>query len=594
MNDGPTRQRAVGASDLRMPKLYGAAVSGWAVTLLLVLIAAAYLYYQLIESAVAVIASDVKRGHLDVVGTLLFPILCLITAAGLLIVMIKVLFTSSRPSAGIRRGSFPSLEGLVSKCAKKAEVCEPDALDILPEANAYAWSSGLFASSKRLSSMVIVGAPLLLCLEREDLAAVLYHEFGHIYLRRRQWAVYLENKVHNFLIRFKNAQATHVNGYAWLFGFVPRWMFGLFEMMHNRAMAWFTRQEEFLVDRFAASLMEEGEFAGRLTRAITFMQALHDLSLEIDAEFHRLLMSMNSSVLESGAPEWPNYFEVVRNRLPDLNYPLARDILEKQKTKAGDSHPSMTDRVRNLGSDITDYPTFPNNRGNVLEMDDVTERFLSAEFGTRLRSAFFRAKVLSNLPPEAGLEEGGVAVYTCLHSRCPRFGKPELVISREGIAVMDGKASERFHWGELVSVSVKIGGGPNVFMVLCLAFFAAFWEMPLNRMIILVTEAGRKVKISHWHLKENLWEVEALVERFAKRTRVAAKAKRKLWKRSIKIAVRLTASVAALVVVAALLQLVALNNGKEIPALKDIDKILELLAMYLGWSLCGKLLARWK
>jgi hypothetical protein len=240
-------------------------------------------------------------------------------------------------------------------------------------------------------------------------------------------------------------------------------------------------------------------------------------------------------------------------------------------------------------------------------MDETMERYLSSEFGTRLRPAFLASKLklgpTRGDPSDAeelailqGLKKGAVAVYTCRHSHCPRVGKPELVISRDGIAVMDGQSAKEFRWEELASVSINVGAGWNPFLDSVQAFIAAFLGVSLNRTIVLMTRAGRKVKIRHWHLMQNLAEVEALVELLAKQTRSAATKKNRFSDRAGAFIVRLTVAMIAWCVVLFLPQIIlfSLNGGKEVPGASYLCQLLSLGAGVWGWRWGGILLVRWK
>src|SRR5208283_309990 len=186
------QQFALGST---MPRLYGVAVSAWAIVLVAIIAIAASIYLILLTTAASDIVAAVMNGTFDPFGFHLFIVLAFIFSAGLLIVMVKIAVTNSRPQGVlVTKDSFPALENLVEQCVSRARIDPPGAIFIDAKANASAWSSGLFTSRKHPSSTLRIGAPFLVCLDRKDLAAILYHEFGHIYLRRKEWAVNLENK----------------------------------------------------------------------------------------------------------------------------------------------------------------------------------------------------------------------------------------------------------------------------------------------------------------------------------------------------------------------------------------------------------------
>ena len=62
------------------------------------------------------------------------------------------------------KGTFPGLESLISECTGAARLPEPDAIFIVPDAMAFAYSRGRFASRTGPRSLSWIGAPLLFVL----------------------------------------------------------------------------------------------------------------------------------------------------------------------------------------------------------------------------------------------------------------------------------------------------------------------------------------------------------------------------------------------------------------------------------------------
>ncbi|PYV41280.1 MAG: hypothetical protein DMG06_17665 [Acidobacteria bacterium] len=89
---------------------------------------------------------------------------------------------------GVSHQLLMLLPSFVAECALAADVPVPEAVFIVPDCNACAYSAGMPASKRTPDRYVLIEAPLLACLGRADLSAIVYHEYGHVVLRRRLWA----------------------------------------------------------------------------------------------------------------------------------------------------------------------------------------------------------------------------------------------------------------------------------------------------------------------------------------------------------------------------------------------------------------------
>jgi len=372
-------------------------------------------------------------------------------------------------------------------------------------------------------------------------------------------------------------------------------------------MSWFRRQEEYLVDRFAAGLMEKNAFAVGLVRAVTAISAFHmdfgsrpgrkiSLLQAVNAEFYERLMSMRREPSPNLAwPQWPNYFDILRSHLSDFNYANGRRALEQEVASHFSTHPSTPDRIRALGVSLDSIPWFPNPNSQPVVIDKTTEQYLSKEFATVLRPHFYSSHLSSSSEPKHALESGNVTVFICMHKGCERFGQPEIVLSANEIILFSGQSSETFRWDELVACSIQVGGSEiDPFTTAAMTLLAAFREVPLNRSIALEAKNGRRMKIKHWHLDDNMWELEMLVEHFAKAARQANFSP--LLQIRFHIFRVVAAFLCAIAVFLALDEITGrLTNWQEFAARQEVENFCQGAAMISGfatWYWAGSFLQR--
>jgi hypothetical protein len=336
------------------------------------------------------------------------------------------------------------------------------------------------------------------------------------------WAVNLHNRIQDFLPRFRNAQV-YGQGCALVFTIVPFLVLSAFQGVFKTFMSHFSRREELLVDQFAASLMQPGEFAPRLVRALTLIKAFDtptrqssSLASAINAAFHCDLMSTPPDPQDGDGALWPNYFDLLRRGLfagsETINERilLAHRALLEEPTPLFGSHPSLSDRIRSLGESVAAHEALPLELSSALLIDSTVERTISAAFATHLRPAFYKSKLDLGMTPTEGLGAQDVASYTCRYPGCSRKDKVELIASRESITLIRANRKDYIPLSSLKTIEVDTGGN-NFFVESGRAFTAVLRGIPTNRKLTLRRKQGGPIEFEHWHFVENAAEVEAVV-----------------------------------------------------------------------------------
>lgn len=457
-------------------------------------------------------------------GPLFVSLLGMITGAYLLAILAKAIATVQVPQGvRLRDGSFPRLESLIHECTTKAGIEAPDDIFIVPDAMAYAYSSGRLSLHERLNHYVLIGAPLLVYLAPLDLAAVLFHEFGHLALRRGSWAVSLHHKIDDFLSRFLQAQV-YKQGCALFFTFAPAIMIGLFLRVFRRSLAGFSKREELMVDKIAARWMGERQFREGLVRSITTIGALQarvdgDRSPveQINKEFHRRLMAATRTPGGSGTV--PNYFDVA-SRVPAEDRVRWDDrlasVYEKLITEVSgptDSHPSLSERVGKLHGVVDpDLAFYPSSRVHMLHVPVDAGTMISSEFASDLRAIFFKEKIAARLKPIDGMTSESVVEFRCRHRACPRLREVEVTLTEDRLHLFFTGVKHDLRWCDIGRVSVNTGSDFNFFTQAARAFGSALRGAPSDRVLRLQMANGGVIEFPHWHLMDNCYELEALVQ----------------------------------------------------------------------------------
>jgi Zn-dependent protease with chaperone function len=455
-----------------------------------------------------------------------------LTGAYMLAFFVKALITVDVPQ-GIRLppGVYPQLENLIAECSSRAGVELPDDVFIVPEANAFAYSSGRIFLHKRLNNYVLIGAPLLATLEPRDLAAVLFHEFGHLILRRGSWVVSLHHKIEDFFTRFLRAQF-QPNGCTLVFTCVPGIIVALCLNVFRWSMAGFSKREELLVDCIAGRLMGEEQFREHLVRSITIIGALSDqrddeisLVKQINAEFHRRLMAIAPS--GNGDIVQPDYFIIARTAIFRSAFPWddrLASVYQRLITKRSgprDSHPSLPERVRNLNGRVGgEFPLHPTNLVHLCNVPKEAASIVSSGFGSELRAIFFKEKLATGRGPCDGMSAESVVEFRCRFGSCSRNGRVEIAMTQEELFLSSAATNYRFQWHEISKVGIFTGGTLNGFMTSARNLNATFREAPSERVLRFTLMNSGMIEFPHWHVFDNMPEVEALVTELCSLPRV--------------------------------------------------------------------------
>jgi Zn-dependent protease with chaperone function len=503
-----------------LPASYTAVLLLWSVPFLIVVLLLVVFYGSVLIFSVSGFLSELNHPSSNN-GPLFFSLVGMITGAYLLAIIIKAL-TSVRVPEGIRMppGAFPQLDKLIRDCTEQAGIEAPDDVFIVPDANAFAYSSGRFSLHERLNHYVLIGAPLLAMLEPPDLAAVLFHEFGHLILRRDLWAVSLHHKVEDFLTRCLRGQL-HRQGCALFFTLVPGMAVALFLRAFRWSLAGFSKREELLVDSIAGRLMGEWQFRDRLVRSIATIGALtvrvdgeRALVEQINAEFHRRLMA-------AGSTAKPSYFEVARSlpaqsafRWEDRLDNVYQELIRKQSGPT-DSHPSLAERIRSLHGTVgAALPFYPSSPVHLFSIPRNAEAVVSSGFGSDVRAVFFKEKLAAGRGLLEGISPESVVEFHCRYGACPRHGQIEVGMTHNELYLSAAETQYRLQWHEIRSVEIYTGGNFNFFMAAARVLGAAFREAPSDRVLRVTLVNGGMIEFPHWHVLDNIVEVEALVKEF--------------------------------------------------------------------------------
>lgn len=518
---------AAGPSTLRdrvaLPASYTAILLIWSVPFIVVVVALVCFYASVLMFSVAGFLKEVEHPSNNN-GPLFLSLVGMITGAYLLAIIVKAMTTVHVPQ-GIRMpsGTFPQLEKLIGDCTEQAGIEAPDDVFIVPEANAFAYSSGRFSLHERLNHYVLIGAPLLAMLEPLDLTAVLFHEFGHLILRRGMWAVSVHHKVEDFLTRCLRAQL-HRQGCALVFTFIPGLMVALFLRAFRWSLGGFSKREELLVDGIAGRLMGEWQFRDRLVRSITTIAALsarldneRPLVEQINAQFHRQLMAVTAPPAEHS--EEAGYFHVARTvsmrgslRWED-RLATVYDGLIRQRSGPTDSHPSLAERVQHLHGQLNaDLPFYPSSPVHLFTIPSDAETTVSSGFASDLRAMFFSAKLAAGRGPLDGISPESVVEFRCRYGGCPRQGQIEISMTLQELGLLSADGEYRLPWHEIGEIAVYTGGDFNFFMTAARVLGAAFREAPSDRVLRLTLTNGGMIEFPHWHTLDNALEVEAIAK----------------------------------------------------------------------------------
>jgi len=151
-------------------------------------------------------------GEFDYFPKLLWPIKILLFSLPMIWFIRALRSASTWRGVLITEDRFPFLVNMVRECAATANVEEPHAIYVTPDANLVSYCVGRFRTHSDHESFISVGLLLLFCLNIEDLRVAMTHELGHIFIRRSLWCVSIVNTVRGFTIPVLRRIRAIVNG----------------------------------------------------------------------------------------------------------------------------------------------------------------------------------------------------------------------------------------------------------------------------------------------------------------------------------------------------------------------------------------------
>lgn len=210
-----------------------------------------------------------------------------ILVLGLFYIMMRPLFGGFRSYHGrvLRRYEAPAFISMVSEMSRHLNVKPPRRIEINNETalrvDAYSGINSIYKDDYK----IIIGAPLLLSMSVNQLAAMLAHELSHFRVKQKKIAFYLMHHVSEWLyfrasgqdkrhqILLKRMQKENLSR----FEYVELWVWqrmhllqqGIFSclfVMHRRATSWKSRQIELETDKIAIQMVGSDDFASMLSQ----------------------------------------------------------------------------------------------------------------------------------------------------------------------------------------------------------------------------------------------------------------------------------------------------------------------------------------
>jgi Zn-dependent protease with chaperone function len=178
-------------------------------------------------------------------------------------VVLRALWVRFEPPPGYRLspGEAPLLEAEVERLRQDTDAPPLDAIVIDGDFNAKAASIPRVLGLLGHRHVLVLGLPLMRALGREELSAVIAHEFGHFGARDGRFAawIYLSRGT---WYRLRDGMAQHGFAFAWLLARFYGWLAPRFDLA-SRALA---RRHEYAADAVAARVAGEGVAASALLR----------------------------------------------------------------------------------------------------------------------------------------------------------------------------------------------------------------------------------------------------------------------------------------------------------------------------------------
>jgi Zn-dependent protease with chaperone function len=510
--------RSANPAKLRMPPHYGLFVLAGMCGFAVVLAALMALYCWLIWSGVSpFIHFEFGRGTVTVQSAVLRILLGLLL---LLLTWRSVRGSEAWKGIEVAKGSCPPLEELVGSCAARAGVTPPEAIYLTPDTNIAAYSSGIVRGDRGHATFINIGVMLLPILSRAEFEAAIFHEFGHLVMRRDQWAVSLDNRIRDFVPRLR---LVNQRGKKFFFIAVSAarllllWYWNLFNLL----MAPLRRREELLADDFAAGCCGKRDYARRLTAIVVLQQALDgELADRINGRFHAALLGMPETCR---IEEYPNWFDFAAEDFPELIMAKADIALaylrDREDQRLLDEHPTLRARISRLDEPVPESLEALISTEDAVTTEEIWQRQISAAFAERMRPEFYEAKRRAGLAPDEGFTADSVASYPCRFTSCRICGQTNLVLSRHALRwVYQDKTSNDVPWEQFSSVEVIPNGrASGAFGPLLLWIMAMYSDLPSLAEAEVKWQPYPDGKIPMrtlqlYHLRENMREAMDLIE----------------------------------------------------------------------------------
>lgn len=187
-----------------------------------------------------------------------------------------------------------------------------------------------------------IGMGALCYLTLDQLMSVLAHEYGHFsnkdtYFSNFIWRV--SASYSEMLSELRSQKGQMFNPFVWILaGYV---------IVYRRLQASFSRRKEFRADRFAVEALGQGHFKDAM------------LTSHIEGQYFSAVV-VPQVIRQAGSirgfANVYRYAGIMRKRLeqekPEVPWEIATNILQ-QRTKAGDSHPCLKERLAAQGIKVT-------------------------------------------------------------------------------------------------------------------------------------------------------------------------------------------------------------------------------------------------
>jgi heat shock protein HtpX len=235
------------------------------------------------------------------------------------------------PGPRVSSADQPELLALVDEVAAASGARPPDDVFLSIDANA-----GVTEHGPRRRRALVIGLPLLVALDDQQLRAILAHEYAHYAggdTRAARWTWRTQQALARAMAPLED------DGASWLRKAISL-PFHLFALVYLRVTAAVSRREEYVADAAAARLYGAGAFADALREVAVTSVA--------DVLYTR---SFLLPVLGSGVrPPFVDGME--RFRAAALDSAVVDELLQAQleaETGPRDTHPSLSDRLAALG-----------------------------------------------------------------------------------------------------------------------------------------------------------------------------------------------------------------------------------------------------